>query len=81
MTCAECDADIPPRQRVVTLVVEYERTFHFCSDRCERRWLIAERARFRAALNRIYTSARISGRAREIAHVTLTSTPDRTNQP
>jgi hypothetical protein len=70
MTCAQCEKEL--QHRTVTLVIEYERSLHFCDDRCEHRWLVADRARLRAALRRIYTTHRISGRAREIAHVALT---------
>lgn len=65
--CEQCDAELA--RRTVTLVLDAGGTHHFCSDRCERKWLIDQHARQRRFLNRIYIST--GGKAAAIAKTAL----------
>lgn len=62
-----CEAELT--RRTVTLVLETGGTHHFCSDRCERKWLIEQYTRQRIFLNRIYIAT--NGRASAIAKTAL----------
>lgn len=71
-TCDHCQRDIVGR--VVTLELDAGHRRTFCSDSCERRWLLAELIRDRRFLRRIWMTTR--GRARELARTALlTETP------
>lgn len=55
-TCDCCDREMTGR--VVTLQVERRITKRFCSDSCERRWMLAELVRTRRYLRRIWTTCK-----------------------
>lgn len=55
-TCDCCDREMTGR--VVTLQVERRITKRFCSDSCERRWMLAEIQRTRRFLRRIWITCK-----------------------
>lgn len=67
--CEHCEAETQHRE--VKLVLEDGRVHHFCSDRCERKWMAAELVRQRRFLNRIFITTR--GRASKLAKQALTT--------
>lgn len=64
--CEHCDAEL--RHRTVSLELG-GKVHAFCSDSCERRWMIEQHERLRVFLNRIYIST--NGRAAKIAKAAL----------
>jgi hypothetical protein len=67
MTCEHCGADM--LHRTVRLELDTAHRHYFCSDGCERNWMLAQLKRWRRFLNRIFVST--GGRAREVAKTAL----------
>lgn len=71
--CEQCEAELVHRS--VKLVLESGARHVFCSDSCERRWLIAGYETHRHALHDVHIHAPTNSRAYRIARAALFAKP------